>query len=128
AASVSASAIVVPNAFVRWKTIVVSFGVLIPEIGLSVVADDGAPTIGKYPDAYPFCVFVLNIREKAHATSLEVSARLTGGLNFQPDLMCTVTVLPSALICGAPEASSGVGLSLVGVNVYSGVCVAYTTR
>ena len=45
AGRVRASAIVLPNAFVKWKTIVVSFGVLIPEIGLSAVADVGAPAM-----------------------------------------------------------------------------------
>ena len=43
---VSAWTIVGPNGLVRWNTIVVSFGVLIPEIGASVVAAF-APTIGK---------------------------------------------------------------------------------
>ena len=70
----------------------------------------------------------LNIRWNAHATSLEVITRLTGGLNFHPDLMCTVTVFPPSDTWGGPEASNGVGVSLVGVNVYSGVWVAYTTR
>ena len=59
----------------------------------------------------------LNIRWNAHATSLDVIARLTGGLNFHPDLIFTVTVLPSELTCGGPEASNGTGLVLVGVNV-----------
>ena len=45
--SVSASAIVAPNALVRWNTIVVALGVLIPGIGASVVAAGFAPTIGK---------------------------------------------------------------------------------
>ena len=56
-------------------------------------------------------------------------SRFRGGLHFQPDLMCTVTVLPSELICGGPSASAGTGLvGLFGVNMYSGVWVAYTTR
>ena len=59
----------------------------------------------------------MNIRWNAQATSFEVMSRLTGGPNFQSGLMCTVTVLPSALIWGGPEASSGTGVSLVGVNV-----------
>ena len=42
--SVSASANVAPKSCVRWKTIVVLFGVLIPEIGLP--ADLSDPTIG----------------------------------------------------------------------------------
>ena len=55
--------------------------------------------------------------------------RFRGGLHFQPDLMCTVTVLPSEADPGGPEASTGTGLvGLLGVNWYSGVCVAYTTR
>jgi hypothetical protein len=41
--------------------------------------------------------------------------------------MCTVSVLPPSDTWGIPDASKGVGLSLVGVNVYSGVWVAYTT-
>ena len=45
--SVSASAMVAPNDLVRWNTIVVSSGVLMPEIGLSVVAAGFAPAIGK---------------------------------------------------------------------------------
>ncbi len=45
--SVSASAIVAPNGLVRWNTIVVALGVLIPGIGLSLVAAGLAPTIGK---------------------------------------------------------------------------------
>ena len=62
-------------------------------------------------------MFELNIRWNAHATSLDVIARLTGGLNFHPDLMCTVSVLPPSDTWGIPEASKGVGESLVGVNV-----------
>ena len=43
--SVSASANVAPKFLVRWKTIVVLFGVLIPEIGF-LPAAWAAPTIG----------------------------------------------------------------------------------
>ena len=125
--SVSASAIVAPNGLVRWNTIVVLFGVLIPGIGLP------ASAVGCAHDREVAArITVLDVRVEHPLERVRHvvggDPRLTGGLNLQSDLMCTVTVLPSELIVGGPEASSGTGLSLVGVNVYSGVWVAYTTR
>src|SRR3954449_4913853 len=43
-------------------------------------------------------------------------------------LIFTVTVLPSALICGGPLAMSGSGGPPPGLNAYSGRWVAWTTR
>ena len=71
----------------------------------------------------------LNPRSMAYLTSLEVTARLTGGLNLTFGLILIVTVLLSAEIWGSPAAMSGTGLvKSVGLNEYRGRWVAYSTR
>ena len=70
----------------------------------------------------------MNPRWSPYATSSEVTSRLTGGLNFTPVRILTVTVLPSSEISGGPSARSGSGLiASSGLNEYSGRWVAYAT-
>jgi len=67
-----------------------------------------------------------NPRSIAYLTSLDVTSRLTGGLNFTPGLIFTVSVFPSFAISGGPSARSGSGLiASSGLNEYSGRCVTY---
>jgi hypothetical protein len=48
-------------------------------------------------------------RSKAYLTSLDVTSRFTGGLNFTPGLILTVTFLRSSEICALSAARSGTG-------------------
>ena len=67
-------------------------------------------------------------RSSPYLTSAEVTSRSTGGLNFTPVRIFTVTVLPSSAISGGPSARSGSGLvASSGLYEYSGRCVAYAT-
>jgi hypothetical protein len=50
-------------------------------------------------------------RSTAYLTSLDVTTRSTGGENFTPSLIFTVTTLPSSEICGSPSARSGSALT-----------------
>ena len=43
----------------------------------------------------------------AYLTSADVTSRSTGGENFTPSLIVTVTVQPSSEISGSDSASSG---------------------
>jgi hypothetical protein len=52
----------------------------------------------------------VNARSKAYLTSLDVTARLTGGANLMPGRSLTVIVRRSAETCGAAAARSGRGL------------------
>jgi hypothetical protein len=63
-------------------------------------------------------------RSMAYLTSLEVTARFTGGPNFTFGLIFTVTDLASSAICGSPSARSGTGCSSPGLKPYSGRPVA----
>src|SRR4051794_9810361 len=95
----------------RWKTIVESSGVSMPEIGLTpVVGFCGAPSMMlKYPGYWP-PTLTEKKRSTAYLTSAEVTARLTGGAYLMPDLILTVTVFLSAEIWASPSARSGTGL------------------
>ena len=67
-----------------------------------------APTrSGKYVATKPLSELLKNPRSIAYLTSLDVTSRLTGGENLTPDLILTVTVLPSADTSGAAVARSG---------------------
>ena len=50
----------------------------------------------RYVAVYPFATPGMMLRSIAYLTSLDVTSRLTGGLNFTPLLRWKVTVLPSS--------------------------------
>ncbi len=65
-----------------------------------------------------------NPRSIAYLTSLDVTSRFTGGLNFTPLRILTVMVLRSCEIWGLLAARSGTGsLALSGLKLYSVRCV-----
>ena len=81
-----------------------------PEIGFTpFVGADGAPSIELKYEAYWPPTLAEKNRSKAYLTSLLVTARLTGGLNFTPGLILTVIVLRSLEISGFAAARSGTG-------------------
>src|SRR3954470_11326537 len=81
-----------------------------PEIGLTpLVGVFGAPSIEVKYDVYWPPTLAEKNRSRAYFTSAEVTARFTGGLNFTPCLILTVTVFPPSEICAGPAARSGEG-------------------
>src|SRR3954471_14723136 len=91
-----------------------------PEIGLTpLVGFVGAPTIGwKEPGDWP-PTLIEKKRSIAYLTSFDVTSRLTGGPNFTPLRILTVTVFLSPEICGSLSARSGTGLvPSSGLNEY----------
>src|SRR4029079_8472387 len=105
------------------KTMVVSSGVSIPEIGLMspLLGLSGVPRIElNQAPAYPLGTSLENARSKAYLMSFVVTTRFTGGAYLMPGLMCTVIVLVSAETSGGPVARSGTGWTeSVGLNEYS---------
>src|SRR4051794_41878994 len=100
-----------------------------PEIGLTpVVGFDGAPTMELKYDGYWPPTLIEKNRSNAYLTSLEVTSRFTGGLNFTPFLMWTVIVLRSCGISGVLSSKSGTGsLAFFGFKLYSVLLVGYTS-
>src|SRR4051812_38610727 len=110
------------------NTIVWSSGVVMPEMAFApFVGASGVPAIElKYEPYWP-PTFAEKKRSKAYLTSFEVTSRLTGGLNFTPGFILTVTVLRSFESCGLSTARSGVGSVCPGLKLYSGRWVTYAT-
>src|ERR1700761_4490312 len=73
---------------VRWNTIVVLFGVVIPGTG-PPLALDAPSTEAKYV-MYGFATLGFQPRSIAYATSFDVTVRLTGGLNLTVGWVWTV--------------------------------------
>ncbi len=102
----SASTTICAFGSVSLKTIVSLSGVVMPAI--EPPSAFGTPSTAlKYVCRYGFATFGLAARSNAYLTSSAVTSRLTGGENFHPFLMCTVTVLLSDETCGCPSASTG---------------------
>src|SRR4051812_43491754 len=97
-----------PSGRLSLNSMVWSSGVLMPEIGLTPFVEDfGAPWIElKYVAYWPPTLVEKN-RSKAYLTSFDVTAWFTGGLNFTPGLIFTVTVFRSSESWGLSAARSG---------------------
>src|SRR3954465_1630870 len=90
-----------------------------PEISLYLPGLVGAPSMAAKYVAYWPPTFSEKKRSMAYLTSLEVTSRFTGGENFTPLRILTVTVFLSAEISGSPSARSGTGLAESwGLNEY----------
>src|SRR3954470_13495596 len=113
----------------RWKTIVWSSGVSMPEIGLTpVVGLAGAPLMTANEPGYWPPTLTEKKRSIAYLTSLEVTARLTGGAYLTPWRILTVTVFLSSETWASSAARSGTGLlASSGLKEYSGRLVASVT-
>src|SRR3954449_975301 len=118
----SAAATPTPLGLESLMTSVLSSGVCRPEISLKDPGFVGAPTMSvKYVVYWP-PTFSVNARSMAYLTSLDVTARLTGGENFTPLRSLTVMVFASSETCGGPSARSGTGSFCPGLKLYSGRC------
>src|SRR3954453_22596482 len=116
----SAAATPTPEGLESWMTSVFGSGQVMPEIGLNEPGFLGAPVMSVKYVVYSLATFAVNARSKAYLTSLQDTARLTGGENFTPLRILTVIVLLSEDSCGGPSARSGTGSLEPGLNEYSG--------
>ena len=78
----------------------------------------------RYVAVYPFATPGMMLRSIAYLTSLDVTSRFTGGLNFTPLLRWKVTVLLSDETSGGPSARSGDGCVSAGCQPIRPLCVA----
>src|SRR3954470_20445053 len=94
----SAAATPTPLGLLSLMTSVWWSGVVRPEIVLNEPGLEGAPTMSaKYVVYWP-PTFSVKARSIAYLTSFDVTARLTGGENFTPLRILTVTVFASSEI------------------------------
>ena len=95
--------------------IVWSSGVVMPEISSALPSWNSltpSMSLMKAPTYGPL-TFLVNARSIAYLTSLVVTSRFTGGLNFTPVRILIVSDLPSSAISGGTFGEVGLGIDRV---------------